>query len=260
MTKRQTRQYDMLNRVRAFGATHREQFPDGSAGSAAFTAVATALAQFEAAAMSKLTVKQAGRKARAAAKLAVEARIGAIAKTARIVAKTTPGADSTFQLPARRSDVAVLTAARAFLTEVEAVKGTFLQHGLPEGFIQDLRQAADTFEQAIEGRSAGRTRVSRAQHLIRTALAHGMDAVATLDVIVANTYGDDPLLLAEWKNARHVESGGRSASVGAPSTVPPPMPSEPADHPIPQLPAPSPATAAPAMLSATVDHALRRAS
>ena len=45
---------------------------------------------------------------------------------ARLIAKATPGADSRFQLPATYSDVAVSTAAHAFLLEVEPVKAGFI--------------------------------------------------------------------------------------------------------------------------------------
>ncbi len=217
MMKRQLRQYEMFVRIGTFAAAHREQFPEGSAGSKGFAVVAAAVDRIRAASMSKLTIKQEGRKARAAAKQVVIARIRAIAKTAQLIAKTAPGADSRFQQPARYSDVAVTTAAHAFLTEVEPVKAAFILHGLPETFMQELRQSTEAFEQGMSERSVGKTTVSGAQGIIRAAFAQGMDAARDLDVIVANTLGYDGLTLDEWRRARHIESGGRRASVGAPA-------------------------------------------
>ena len=48
MTKRQTRQYAMLVRIRDFGQAHKDPFPEGSEGDNAFAAVTAAVAQIEA--------------------------------------------------------------------------------------------------------------------------------------------------------------------------------------------------------------------
>jgi hypothetical protein len=79
MTKRQYRQYAMLVRVRNFGDAHKEQFPEGSEGNKAFGLVSAVVTQIDAFTNAKLTARRLSRKEKLAAKLALAARIGAIA-------------------------------------------------------------------------------------------------------------------------------------------------------------------------------------
>src|SRR5689334_9062196 len=114
MTKRQSRQYEMLVRVRKFGEVHKEQFPEGSEGSKAFGAIAAAVAKVDAFNNPKLTGRYESKKEKLAAKHALAARIGAMARSARVVAKTVPSADAKFPLPTRQSVLAVLQSGRLF--------------------------------------------------------------------------------------------------------------------------------------------------
>ncbi len=236
MTKRQYRQYEMLVRVRNFGDAHKEQFPEGSEGSKAFAAVTAGVAQIDAFTTAKLTARRLSKKEKLAAKLALAARIGAIARSARVMAKTVAGADAKFPLPTRQSDVAVLQTGRLFLKEVEPVKDAFIRCGLPATFVEELGQAVATLEQAIEGRSAGKTNAVVAQKGIRSTIKKAVDAVLSLDVLIANTLGHDEHIMNAWKSERHVELPGKSAPGGAPSDHGVSMPSGPSgtdEHPIP---------------------------
>lgn len=262
MTKRQTRKYEMLVRVRSFGVAHRERFSEGSEGSKAFAAIADDVAQIDAFSMAKLTARREGKKTKLAAKLALAARIGAIARSARVMAKSIPGADAMFPLPTRQSDVAVLTSGRLFLQEVAAVKDTFVRCGLPETFVEELQQAIAVFEQAIAGRNAGKTGAVVSQKGIRSALKHGVDTVLSLDVLVRNVLGGDANTMAAWKRDRHVEFGGRTAAVGAPPDRGVPMQSSPSEPPIPPAPeSPAdPSTGQPPEMPVVEESLLQRAS
>ena len=94
---------------------------------------------------------------KAATREAMLAGITTVVRTARDIAADTPGADSKFQPPAQRSDMTVLASARQFLDHLPEVKDAFVQHGLPDTFIDDLRRTTDGFAQAISGRAAGKT-------------------------------------------------------------------------------------------------------
>ena len=211
MTKRETRQYEMFVRVRDFGVMYRDRFPAGSTGGQAFAAVEAAVAQLEASGTSKLTAKGEGQRAKVKARRALTERVRAIARTARVVADTVPGAE-TFRLPEQETDVALLTAARAFLQAGEAVKAEFVAHGLPDSFIGDLQQVITTFEQAIGVRQAGQTGATLAQIRTKAALAQGLKAIRTLDVIVLNLMGENEEVLGVWKLKRHVVATGKSTS------------------------------------------------
>src|SRR5204863_10071363 len=168
------------------------------------------------------------------AKLALAARIGAIARSARVMAKTIPGADAKFPLPTRQSDVAILTSGRLFLQEAALLKDTFVSCGLAPTFVENLQQAVAVFEQEIAGRSAGKTG-RLCQQAIRAALKKGLDTVLSLDVLVRNVLGHDRNAMTAWKRDRHVEFSGRTSAVGAPSEQGVSTPTSTEEHPIPPI-------------------------
>jgi hypothetical protein len=88
MTVRQTRQYAMLVQVRDFGRAHQEPFPEGSEGHKAFAAVTAAVTAIDAFTSTKL--------------MALTTHIASIARSARVMAKATPGADERFPVPTRK--------------------------------------------------------------------------------------------------------------------------------------------------------------
>lgn len=228
MTKRETRQYAMLVRVRDFGSAHAERFPDGSEGRKAFATVTTSVADVEAFTSAKVTAKRVSRGSRLAAKRAVMSRLVAIARSARALATTNPGADEKFPLPERTGDIDVLQGGRLFLREAPAVKDTFIRCGLAPAFLDDLQQAVTTFEQAISGRSAGRTGAVVSRKAIQSAIRSGVAAVQSLDAYVANALSGDEAALNAWKRDRHVDMNGKTAANGARQDVSPqpPTPAE----------------------------------
>ena len=231
MTKKQTRQYAMLVRVRDFGNAHKDQFPEGSEAEKALAVVTAAVVEVEAFTNAKLTAKRVSNPSKRAAKQALAVRIAAIVRSARVVAKAMPGADEKFPMPVRKGDFAVLQTGRLFLQEAAAVKDTFIRCGLPPTFMEDLQQAVTGFEQAISGRSAGRTGATVSQKGIRASLKQGVDAVGSLDALVLNVLGHDGTTMNAWKRDRRVDMVSRSAAVGASAHRPASLPAatEPLD-------------------------------
>ena len=226
MTKKQRVQVAMLGRVDAFGAANAGKFPEGSAGQEAFANVASALVQVAAAVKEQSLVREGGTALKAAAKEAMLAGITTVVRTARDIAKDTPGADSKFQPPSQLSDVTVLATARQFLDHLPEVKDAFVQHGLPETFIDDLRRTTDGFAQAISGRAAGKTSRSDARADLVAAVRRGMKVVRRLDVIVPNVFGAGSPVVDKWKRERYVAAvGGSSSATEAEAEVMPDAPS-----------------------------------
>ena len=141
--------------------------PESSVAGKAFETVARAAADVETYATAKLLTAEEGKKSKAAARAIVE-RLTTIARTARVIAETTPGADGVFQLPEKKSDVALLTTARAFIREGEAAKERFVTLGMPDTFVAELEALVDGFEQAIRDRRAGKTGLAAAQAGLKT--------------------------------------------------------------------------------------------
>jgi len=227
MERYERQRYEMLVRVRNFGMTHRQHFPETSAGGKAFTVVAEAAAALEAHATAKLLTAEEGKKTKAAARNAVVERLAVIARTARELARTVPGADSVFRLPEGRSDVALITTARAFVREGQSRIERFVPLGMAGTFVAELQEVTDTFEQAVKGREAGRAGLAEARGGIKAALAKGADAVRTLDVIVSNTLEDNPVLVDVWKRERRVITKGKTTAASkteaASATASPPQ-------------------------------------
>lgn len=230
MTKDERLRYEMFQRVRDFGTAHRQHFPDDSMGGKAFRAVEAAIAEIEARATEKVLTAEEGKTSRTAAREALLERLAVIARTARLVSKSAPGADAVFQMPEYRSDVDLLTAARACVREAQAGLDRFVLLGMPKTFVTDLQALVDAFEQAVHGRRVGRAGAAAARAGLKAALVQGLDAVRTLDIVVTNTLGDDAASLAVWKRDRKLYPKAKpiAAAENAPPPSPPVTPPEPA--------------------------------
>jgi hypothetical protein len=193
----------MFVRVLEFGETHRDLFPESTVGRQAFAAVATAVTQLSGHAVSKMSMLGEGRHAKTIARTALVGRLEAMARTARVV-QDAPGFDDRFRLPARLTDQTVLTAGRVFVHDAEACTAPFLAHGMPATFLADLNELVEKFEQAVRGREAARGGQAAARAGIAAAWASGFAAVCTLDVVVANLFHADPVMLAVWARDRRV--------------------------------------------------------
>lgn len=207
----------MLGRVRTFGELHKERFPEGSESAKGFAVVREMVEKIEGFTDSRATAKRVSRQEKRVAKAALAARIGAIARSARMLGKSVPGADARFPLPTRQGDVAVLQGGRLFVKEAEPLKDTFIRCGLPATFHDDLQQAVAALENAIAGCDAGKTGLFVWRKAIREAVRRGVDAVGSLDVFVVNTLAHDTMLVDEWKKGRRVEYFGRPTAVSSSS-------------------------------------------
>lgn len=224
MTKRQVRQYEMLVRVRGFGKLYQDRFPEGGEGRTAFASVGVVVSEVDAFVRDQQTGRRRARQGKLLARKALLARLVTIAKTAKVVAKTSPDFDARFPLPTNKSDVMLLQAGQLFLKEAAAVKEAFVRCGLPDTFVDDLQQTLTALEQAIAGKRDGRTTGKVSSVGIRAALAKGMSAVDSLDILVANVLGADLTTMETWKNKRRVDPTVKTSATTAPTAAPIPQP------------------------------------
>lgn len=212
MTKRQIVRLEMLRRVRDFGTLHQAQFTDGSAARSAFTAVAAALDGLSANHKTKMAAAQEGFRAKKIARRTLSRQLDDIARSAKIIARTTPGFDDGFRLPERRNDQVLTTAARLFLDRAEPLAAQFTAFGLPQVFLVTLRAQLQIFETAIAACEDGSRDSAAAQAEIKAALVAGMEAVARLDIIITNHFKDDVAALASWQRDRQLRVAYRQRS------------------------------------------------
>src|SRR5262245_49580299 len=215
MTSHEIRQYQMLARVRDFGATHRDLFPARSVAGklfAAVTAAADALQHHDAQELAGRGGQQEGAASKAAARAALRRQVRAVAQTA--AAAETPGLGGKFRASLACSDERLLSQARTFLEEAKPFVETFVAHELPPTFLRQLQTAIDALERAKSERASGRAQRVAARARIEATMEAALGAVRRLNAIVPNRL-DDPAAVALWNGARKIEYGARTKNGGA---------------------------------------------
>ena len=224
MNNLETRRYEMLMRVRDFGAQRAASFPANTLGGEQFAVVAEAveaLTREATAQTSGVSSVQQATVTRAAARASLRESLQDIARTARAMALDTPGLENKFRLPRSGSDQALLNSARAFAADAAPLKSEFIRHELPAGFLEDLQSDITDLEQSIGSQNSNRDSHITATASIDATMERGMSAVQKLDAVVRNKFRDDHSILAAWESARHVERLTRTTRR---SNVAPPTP------------------------------------
>lgn len=220
MNNTNTRKYETLQRVQAFGRTYRERFPAGTIGANAFTTIDDVLARLDAWAGNTPTPAPDRRVEIATARDTLLTLLEAIRRSARAIARTEPGFDGPFHIPNPRQNVRVLAAARSMIADATSRQERFVAWGMPATFVTALTEAADAFEASLGRKQSERDGLAGALAGIDAAVKAGLDAVAQLDVIVANGLADDPSALAVWEGDRKVERFRRAKRETEPAKVP----------------------------------------
>ena len=247
MTAIETRKYEMLVRVRDFGNTHGDRFPESTRAREQFTTVSAAVKELSEFAVKKMAAKQEGKRTKAIAREALHDRLESIAITARAIGRDTPGFEDRFHVPRPRTDQGLLTAGRLFARDAEILKDQFLAHAMRDTFVADLLELVDTFEHAIRERDAGKGGQTAARASMNAALESGTAAVQKIDAMVNNHLRDDPETTTLWGSVRRIGHARRPRRVAAAS---PPAPSAPT--PAPPATTPPPAVTPPQTTSSSV--------
>ena len=222
MTKQDRQRYDMLIRVRDFGAQHGQQFAENSAAPAAFAVVS---AEIERLAALNITARNASEASRVADKAAARRVLGDVliraGQTARVIARTTPDLTARVPTPLPLADQELITLARQFAERATPHVERFAALGIQ---LADLDTGIATFEQAVHRRGKGRNERVQTRAQVEAAFTRAYDAVAILDVSVANCLASDPVALAVWKHGRRVPYARRSTTPTMPEAAEAPEP------------------------------------
>jgi hypothetical protein len=208
MTDGEIRQVQSLSRVNDFGIEREPDFPPTSLGGQRFAAARALVLELD-----KLGEEQAS--ADGAARASAEAKrvagqrilrlMRAMRSTAKAMEVDIPGVSDYFNLPASRSDEALINSARAFVTNATPLAANFVQREMPATFLDDLTAAIAEFESAINSLNLNTGKRVGTRAAIKNALARATQLKKELDAIINNKYANDPATLAAWKSARHVE-------------------------------------------------------
>jgi len=221
-----TKRQEMFIRVREYGVQYAVAFPEGSYGAGLLGQLGEVVAGLRAHALEQSKGRSSVRESSAsksAARDELSRRMDAVGRTARVIAYATPGFDDKFRTPRGIGDQALLTLARTFAADAEPLKAEFIKRGLAANFIQELNEAADDFDEAINQKVQHRGKQVAATAAIDGMVGRGVRIVRELDAFVRNTMADDSSALAAWESASHVERPtrrGRNKSAGTPEPTP----------------------------------------
>jgi hypothetical protein len=218
MNAKQTRQFEMLLRVRDFGNTYRESFAGSAGAQHVFSELGATIDGLAAMDMTKLAASlsaRADRKAAARKELIdLLLRISQLGKVLRARGAAVPP----FEMPESRSDQRLLTAARQYAREAEAFATEFAAHGMPPPHIVNVAAA---FEKAARDRGMSRTDHTAAATRIQELLASGLLDVKRLDVIIGNELPGDAVIQTVWKQTRRIAVTRGPRAETAPEQVKP---------------------------------------
>jgi len=223
------RRFEMLARVRDFGAAHPDLFPATSLGGELFAAVNGVVDDVNGFGVASATGDNSARGqtvAKTRARGALHAAMLALCRTARAAAAEIPGLEAKFRMPRTRVDQRSIPLARAMAQEATPYVDRLVAHGLAPTFPADLTAAADAFATTIQDHAAATEARASATMGIAKAIAKGIAVARRLDTIVKNQLAGNPQLLAAWRAARHISQLGLTYPPAAPQT--PPLAPQPA--------------------------------
>jgi hypothetical protein len=114
----------------------------------------------------------------------------------------------------------LLALGQAAATDAVQWKNVFISYAMPADFIEELNADIDDSKNAINRQEKGKGHKVMARVAFDEALDRALNAIRRLDAIVRNTFHNDPVKLAGWERARHVERTPRSKT--APQATSPP--------------------------------------
>lgn len=214
------RRYETLKRVRDFGVSKSSDFPAKSFGRELFNKVTQCVTDLENHGANQATGRGAAQStttSKASVRKNLRDMLMAMNRTARVMAYEMPGVDNKFRFPHQASDQALLNTARAFTAAALSLKANFIKHEHPADFIDQLTALIASFEEAATQQTAARGTRVVARVGIDETISQGMQTIRQLDVVIRNKFQADPLTLAAWEQARHVESRNRNAEAEKPT-------------------------------------------
>ena len=113
--------------------------------------------------------------------------------------------------PGTSTYTAFRTAARGMVAEAQTHKEVLVQHGLSEEVLDNLVQALDQFDDAVEQGLTGRQTHVGASAEIRSLANEVVQVVRVIDGLNRYRFMNDAEALAAWESASSVPGGGKPA-------------------------------------------------
>jgi hypothetical protein len=134
-----------------------------------------------------------------------EAHLSHLAQAARMAAREVPELAQKLVLrPGTRTYLAFRTAARGMAAEARNQKEVLVKHGLVESVLDNLTQALDQFDEAVESGAGGRQAHVGASAELQAVADEIVQVVRVMDGLNRYRFVDDRELLAAWETASNV--------------------------------------------------------
>ena len=127
-----------------------------------------------------------------------------------------PGVRQKFFMPRLGGFEALIGRAEAFIDAVGPIKAVFTDRGLPATFDADLEAAKDALVAATGDKYAGLAMQVGGTAGQEATARFGLKQMRELDALLSYQYRNDPVLLAAWKSACHVERDPVAANAQTP--------------------------------------------
>jgi hypothetical protein len=218
MSARERRIVERGQRVVVHMVAAAEDFPPESKGGILVTSIQETLdeiAALDVARVAGASKRHQGTAGRGRARADLRRLVTAVADTAETISVEHPDTKGIFSLLGKdRSDLTLIATANAFADAAAPFVPLFVEFGLPQTFISDLRAKADTLGtyMSLQVSGTGARRGSRETTEEKLQRLNGL--IDRLDTVVSNKYRDNPDKLAAWEAARRVESAPHSHASG----------------------------------------------
>ena len=143
-----------------------------------------------------------------------------VIRVARVAADELPDLAHTFVLgPGSSTQLGFSAIARGIATEAQAHRDVLVRHGLGEEVLENLTQALDQFDAALEQGLEARRRHVGARAELQSIAAEVVEIVGALDGLIRYRFANDPDALAAWESASNVPGPFRSAKPETPEST-----------------------------------------
>jgi hypothetical protein len=119
--------------------------------------------------------------------------------------------------PGTTTYLAFRTAARGMAAEAQTHKDVLVKHGLPETVLDNLMQALDQFDAAVEQGLEGRQAHVGASAELRSVADEVVQVVRVMDRLNRYRFINDAELLAAWESASNVAGPPKSSVPAKPA-------------------------------------------
>ncbi len=151
------------------------------------------------------------------------AHLAHVAQVGKVAAREVPEfAQKLVFRPGTQTHLAFRTAARAMAAEAQTHKEVLIKHGLSETVLDNLVQALDQFDAAVEQGLEGRRAHVGASAELRSLANEIVQVVRVMDGLNRYRFNSDAELLAAWESASNVAGPPKPGAPAKPAPGEPP--------------------------------------